>query len=316
MRVLGAEMNEDPVEGIDEALLEVFEDPAFAPAYDLIGGLAGLGVHALERRARRTGPPLAERVLARLESMARPQTEGLSWPSGTPTRRALQDDVKPEDIWFNVGLSHGVPGVLAILARLATFPELCERARRLLAGGVTWFRAQRMPPDSISAFPDYVAPGKTSEPARLAWCYGDPGVAAALLAAARALGDAALESFAIEVAHVAARRPLDTTQVVDTGLCHGSAGIAHVFHRLHRATGDTVCRDAALAWFERCLARVEDRPNIAGFPTFSFDRNRDGEFIEDPALLTGAAGTGLALIAAISDREPAWDRFLLLDRVD
>src|SRR6185436_16506512 len=55
MRLLGADPEEDPVEGIDEALLEVFEDAAFRPDYDLICGLAGLGVHALERRERRTG---------------------------------------------------------------------------------------------------------------------------------------------------------------------------------------------------------------------------------------------------------------------
>lgn len=55
LRLLGASDGEDdPVEGIDEALLAVFEDEAFRPAYDLIGGLAGIGVHALERRERRT----------------------------------------------------------------------------------------------------------------------------------------------------------------------------------------------------------------------------------------------------------------------
>jgi hypothetical protein len=32
----------------------------------------------------------------------------------------------------------------------------------------------------------------------------------------------------------------------------------------------------------------------------------------DPGFLTGAAGVGLALLAAISDVEPEWDRVLLL----
>ena len=101
--------------------------------------------------------------------------------------------------------------------------------------------------------------------------------------------------------------------IANAGLCHGSAGVAHLFHRLHRATGDAACREAALAWFERCLVRVDDLPNVAGFPTFSFERNRDGEYVEDAGVLTGAAGTGLALLAAISPEAPAWDRFLLTD---
>ena len=313
LRVLGAGDEDDPVEGIDEALLGLFADPAFRPAYELIGGLAGIGVHALERRARPTGPALAAAVLDRLEALARPQPIGLSWPSGGLTRRAVADEVEPGDVYFNLGLSHGVPGVLAVLARLVAFPELRTRVTPLLAGGSEWLLAQRLPDGGVAAFPDYVAHDITPAPARLAWCYGDPGVAVALLAAARALGDPALERAALAVAHVAARRDPASSQVVDAGLCHGSAGVAHLFHRLHRATGDAACREAALAWFERCLVRVDDLPNVAGFPTFSFERNRDGEYVEDAGVLTGAAGTGLALLAAISPEAPAWDRFLLTD---
>ena len=313
LRVTGATGGEDPVEGIDEALLGVFDDPAFRPAYDLIGGLAGLGVHALERRARPTGPLLAERILSRLEEMSRPQATGLSWPSGAMTRRAITDDARPEETYFNLGLSHGIPGILAILARLAAFPSLRERALRLLAGGAAWFAEQRLPAGGIGAYPDYVADDIAPEPARLAWCYGDPGVACALWAAAQALDDRALRALALDVAHVAARRSFETAQVVDAGLCHGSAGVAHLFNRLYQASGDALLRDAAIAWFERCLERVTDRPAIAGFPTFCFERDRAGEYVEDPGLLTGAAGTGLALVAAISATDPEWDRFLLVD---
>lgn len=313
LRVLDVADESDPVEGIDDALLGLFADPAFRPGYDLIGGLAGMGVHALERRARPSGPRLAAEVLGRLEGMAYAQDVGVSWPSGGLTRRAMEADVAPDERYYNVGLSHGIPGVLAILARFASFPELRARVTPLLEGGAAWLLRQRLAPGAISAFPDYVAHDIRPEPARLAWCYGDPGVAASLFAVARALGDAALEREALATAHVAARRTFESSQVVDAGLCHGSAGVAHVFNRLYQASGDETCRAAAIAWFERCLERVESVPNIAGFATFSFERDRGGEYVEDAGLLTGAAGTGLALIAAISDRSPEWDRFLLLD---
>jgi hypothetical protein len=35
--------------------------------------------------------------------------------------------------------------------------------------------------------------------------------------------------------------------------------------------------------------------------------------VADATLLTGAAGVALVLAAAVSDEEPAWDRFLLVD---
>lgn len=304
---------DDPNADVDDALLAGLEDPTFVPAYDLIDGLAGHGVYALERRGRAAALPLASSVLERLENTACTQSVGLSWPSGLITRTAQGKNVAPDETYFNLGLSHGVPGVIAILARFVAVPELRERALPLLEGAVEWIQAQRLPAAMNGAFPDHVARDVTPEPARAAWCYGDPGVAAALFAAARALERPSLEAFALDVAHAAARRDPSTTGVVDAGLCHGSAGLAHIFHRLYRASGDEECRRAAIAWFERLLTRVTDRPNVAGFATFCFERVRDGEYVEDPAWLTGAAGVGLVLISALTDPAPTWDRALLLD---
>jgi len=313
LRLLGQASGDDPNADVDEALLAGLGDPTFAPAYDLIDGLAGHGVYALERLGRPTAIPLAARVLARLAETACPQEVGLSWPSGALTRTAQGRDVSPDETYFNLGLSHGVPGVIGVLARFATVPELRPRALPLLEGAVAWMVEQRLPPGAAGAFPDYAAREPATEPARVAWCYGDPGVAAALFAAARALARPELEAFALGVAHAAARRDFAATGVVDAGLCHGTAGVAHAFHRLARASGDDECRRAAIAWIERTLLRVEDRPNVAGLPTFCFERTREGEWMEDPAWLTGAAGVGLVLVSALSDPPPTWDRPLLLD---
>lgn len=312
--LFGADPTEDPNESIDEALIGALEDPSFVPAYDLIDGLAGMGVYALERARRPTGPVLASLILGRLESFACPQTVGLSWPSGLITRSAQGKDVLPNETYFNLGLSHGVPGVIGILARfLAEYPHLAQRAEPLLEGAVAWILAQRLPDGMIGAFADHVAPEVEREPARLAWCYGDPGVAAALFTAGRALRRPDVEAFALEVAHIAVRRPFETTGVVDAGFCHGSAGVAHLFHRLGRAGRDETCLSAARVWMSRLLERAGDRPHVAGFPTFCFERTRDGEYIEDPALLTGAAGAGLVLLSAIDPGLPTWDRPFLAD---
>jgi hypothetical protein len=104
--------------------------------------------------------------------------------------------------------------------------------------------------------------------------------------------------------------------VVDTQLCHGSAGVAHAFARLHRATGDPACADAARFWFERTLELRRPGRGLAGFRTWSYERTREGEWMDDPRLLTGIAGTGLALLGAVADEEPAWDRAFLLSIPD
>jgi hypothetical protein len=74
------------------------------------------------------------------------------------------------------------------------------------------------------------------EPARPAWCYGDPGVAGALLVGARATGSAAWEDEALALGHGVAARPFEQTGIIDALLCHGASGVAHVLNQLYQPT--------------------------------------------------------------------------------
>jgi lantibiotic modifying enzyme len=147
-------------------------------------------------------------------------------------------------------------------------------------------------------------------PARTAWCYGDPGIAAALLVAARAVRERAWEHEAIRVGLRAAARPAEEGGVQDACLCHGSAGLGHIFHRLYRATKDKRFARAARAWFARTLATRRERAGFAGFvPSLPAARSGAGHTV---GFLTGAAGIALALVAATTPLDPIWDRALLL----
>ncbi len=318
LRVVNEKTEDDLCADIDDALLEGLHDPTFVPAYDLIDGLAGHGVYAIERWGRPLALPLATAVLDRLERTVVEQKVGHSWPSGMMTRTAQGKDVEIDETYFNLGMSHGIPGVIAVLARFMRFPELRDRSRALLEPCVHWFREQTLPESRRTAetglFPDFVSAAYDSDPARVAWCYGDPGVAAALYAASRALEDRESRDLALEALHAASHRRGENTSVTDDGLCHGTAGVAHVFAGLHAATGDNDAREAADYWFSELLRREVDLPNIAGFRTYCYERKVDGEFIEDPAWLTGAAGVGLVLISALAETTPNWDRALLLDQ--
>jgi hypothetical protein len=50
---------------------------------------------------------------------------------------------------------------------------------------------------------------------------------------------------------------------------------------------------------------------VGGFRAQLPDERERLVWIDDPGFLTGAAGIGLALLAAVSPVEPAWDRLLL-----
>jgi hypothetical protein len=95
------------------------------------------------------------------------------------------------------------------------------------------------------------------------------------------------------------------------GLFDGAAGIAHLCNRLAQATGDEWAARDARAAFRLLLAMRRPGEGIGGFRA----RLRDGRgrtlWADDPGFSRGASGIGLALLAAISEVEPAWDRLLL-----
>ena len=132
----------------------------------------------------------------------------------------------------------------------------------------------------------------------------------ALLAAARRAGEAGWEREALAIARAAAERPEETAGVVDAGLCHGAAGVAHLFHRLFQATGDPTLERAAVAWYDRTLALRRSGAGIGGFLAWDPDATGAMGWRPTSGFLSGAAGVGLALLAGLTPVEPEWDRAL------
>lgn len=296
---------------IEASLLQFLEQPT--ESYDLISGLVGIAVPVLQRIAdgspSPSSDPVARSILGHLERLARTQPTGVSWYTPATLLPPWQRELAP-DGYTNLGLAHGVPGVVAILARYIAAGVEAPRARRLLDGAVSYLQSVAGPTFGARYQAWLPAKEPRAQP-RLAWCYGDLGVAVALMSAASATGRDDWRAQALELAHGMAARPFEASAVIDTGLCHGAAGVAHLFNRLSQATGDAELARAAATWFDRTLAMRSSEP-IAGFPR---GMPVDGVTTWEPApdLLTGAIGVALALHAAISPIEPAWDQLLLAD---
>jgi hypothetical protein len=306
----GEEAGEDPVLEIDQALLGPLERSPWLGEYDLIGGLAGLGVYALERLPRPTAAALLERVVERLGELAEEREEGLAWFTPPERLPEWQREIFTRG-HYNLGVAHGLPGVLPILAGACAAGVAVERARPLLDGAVRWLFARRLEPGSDSCFGGSYTPWEPSGPTRLAWCYGDPGIASTLLAAARAVGEPEWERQALDIALAAAARGESTSHVQDAGICHGTAGLAHLFNRMYQTTGEERLAQAARRWFERTLDFQVPGEPVAGFRAWELDPAGQPAWRPDGGFLEGAAGIGLALLGATSDVEPAWDRILL-----
>ncbi|MBV9196635.1 MAG: lanthionine synthetase C family protein [Solirubrobacterales bacterium] len=301
---------EDRNDAIDEALLALLRRRGWDRAhYDLVFGLVGLGVYALERLPRPVALDCVDLVIGHLASRASHDDAGAYWwtvPSllSGPNREAYPDG------GVDLGVAHGVAGVIPFLARAATLlPE--SAAGTLLKGAVRWLLAHAVAGDGGPTIPYFVAEGAELGPARSAWCYGDPGVAAVLLVAAREARESAWEEIATGLAVRAAERPVETSGVTDAGFCHGSAGLGHLFNRMYQMTGERKLADAARFWLQRTLEVCEAAEEAIGGGSV------EGRPVpwSGRGVLEGAAGVGLVLLAASTPVEPAWDRMFLVSRL-
>lgn len=317
-RLFEAEDGEDLNGEIDAALLDRLAKSPWRDHYDLISGLVGLGVYALERLPRPSAVRCLEAIVARLAESAEqaesiePPGVGLTWHTPVDLLPAFARERTPGG-YYNLGVAHGVPGVVGLLARACLAGVAEERARPLLEGAVTWVLSEDVERGGRRRYPVAVGPGIEAQPTRLAWCYGDPGVAAALLAAARAADRSDWEAAALGIARRAAATPPAESGAVDPGLCHGAFGLAHLYNRMHQATGATHLGETARRWYEIGLDMRSTERGIAGFSSWDFQVGTEPEWVDDPGFLTGAAGVGLALLAATTEIAPEWDRVLLLD---
>ncbi len=307
---------DDPNAAVDAALRELLLQSPWRGDYDLVSGLVGFGCYALERLPQPAGVTGLALVVDGLDGLAERTAGGITWRTAPERLPSEQCEEYPEG-YYDVGLAHGVPGVIALLGQVGARGDEGldgprQKARALLDGAVAWLLAQE-PDDRAQSFPYWVGPGISPTPARLAWCYGDLGVAVALLQAARGAREPAWEREALRIAHRAAARPAEQSGVVDCGLCHGAAGVGHLFNRLFQATGDETLGVAARGWLARALAMRQPDQSIAGFSAMMPDpeRPREVRWVAERGLLEGAAGVALALLAATTEREPEWDRMLL-----
>lgn len=299
---------------LDRALLDAVErfderPPEYAHL-DLIFGLAGQALYACARlpriRARRT----LEAIVRALDRRSLPSAGGVTWLS-TPRSNPKPDQI-PGEV-HDLGIAHGIPGILAALGYILEAGVAVRTTRRLLDGGTRWLLRHAHHRDG-PAF-DIYAPREPAphddhalppSPARLGWCYGDPGAVAALLRVAHVRRDGELRAAAMAIVdRILGIR--DDPSVRDAGLCHGHAGLLHICNRLYQATGDPRARDAAIHWAERTLVvRAGPSAIVEG-------RARHTSPYRPLRFLMGAAGSALALLAAVSPRAPLWDRFLMLD---
>jgi len=301
LRGQGFEVDANATEEVDQLLLAALARP-WRGDFDLVSGLVGFGAYALEGPMNEPRSRILEGAIASLASLAQPRAAGCSWLAPAIY---LEEDPRFPDGGDNFGLAHGTPGAIALLGAAVARGLCVEVARPLLERAVAWLLTydQVQHPYCRYAY-SMVDPTQRS---RLAWCYGDPGVAVALHTAARGLHDEHRLVEAQALITSSTRCPPERSGVEDAALCHGALGLAHILNRLGQAMESEVLIEGARTWIRRALAMRRSDHGIAGYQS-----SHRGAWVDDPSFLTGVSGIGLGLLGAISESPPTWDQPLLL----
>jgi hypothetical protein len=302
---------------IDRNLCRLVSLRPWPGRYELCRGLVGLGLYALERLPRPAAAECLAGIVDRLAEESIRQGAGITWLS-KPQFSTARDRAAYPDGHYDLGVAHGVPAVVAVLAAACAWGVQPEKSRELYQGAVAWLLSQREPGAAEARFAAFAnlegaTDGASLRPPRSAWCYGDPGVAAVLYAAARVVADDDLEAHALALARHATRRPVERCGVVDAPLCHGAAGLAQIYNRFWQSTGEPIFGEAARYWFGRTLAMQRPGCGVGGFSAWRpvIPGSSELGWVADPSLVS-ALGIALSLTASCTTVEPDWDRVMLL----
>jgi lantibiotic modifying enzyme len=214
------------------------------------------------------------------------------------------------DTIFNLGLSHGVPGIIIILGLIyEKFDAYKENCRLLIESAINWMLSTKTP-EQRSDYPDSIINGQSTGNSTLRWCYGDLGIGMSFYLTGLRLANEDWQREGIETISKCARRIKKEIAVIpDSHLCHGVAGVGHIFNRAYQYTQLEEFKEAAIFCFDTVLSRVlyNDDKNVI----FLADKGDFG-LVPFGGVMEGSTGIALTLLAAISAIEPKWDRLFLL----
>ncbi|SHN02903.1 lanthionine synthetase C family protein [Chitinophaga sp. CF418] len=301
---------DDMFEEVDEILGQEMLGALHQGQHDFLHQGLGIALYFLERDAHPQAKQYLTDLVSTLASTAVKTEDGISWQDhltglgGKP----------PGEVTFNMGLAHGVPAIISVLGMIHHKGIAVTQTNDLIRQGITWIlKAENSPEEGLTAlYPvltDATHQALTGKQSRLGWCYGDLGIATLLLNTGIWLQDNTYQEKALQIFHhTLTHRNIKNSNVYDACLCHGSAGIAHIYRRAWLQTKDPALLTGATYWLQETLQMNTHKDGPGGFRFYA----KDG-YENSYGILEGVAGIGLALMAAIDENtDPLWDRCMLL----
>jgi len=221
----------------------------------------------------------------------------------------IQDTIEEDRV--NIGLAHGIVSILKFCVQCYANKVSKKASHALAQKIINYLRSNQNVNKDCSYFSNLIIDNiENNEGSRLGWCYGDLTIAYVLYQSAILFKDSDIEEFALEVFYHSMKRVTgERTYVRDAGLCHGTAGIAHIYNKMWYLTKDKSFKNACDFWIDQTLKFDKFDDTISGYKLYYPPTNT---YLPSSGLLEGSVGVGLVLISYLTG-DFDWDYCLMLN---
>lgn len=286
--------------------------------YDPIQGIVGVARYALENLHLPSFESFVKKALGALVGLCQPLHYKQSILPGWYVSPNDEINSRHRDQYpkgnFNLGLAHGIPGVLAFLAIALLRGIEVDGQKETIALVAAWIRKKAFLkaticwPYSVSWEEEVDGQIAAKTTAKDAWCYGAPGIARSLFLAGKALQDRELKSFAISAFKDIFARTRDDWQLPGPTLCHGISGLLLITRKMVKEEG---CEDLEpqLQKLQEILFSYYQPEFIWGFKDIETCRHGKCE-VSKAGFLEGSAGILLTLL--VDSEQSNWHLPLMI----
>ncbi len=238
-------------ESTDETLYECMMYFIKSNNYDYLHGSLGIANYF----ANRNTPKTVEYVNVFINSLS----EAVIRIEGTDCI-GLLTEVKSEekgDYAYNFSLSHGMASILYFLDKCNSTLDLKDngKSEKIMQGLLNFFENHRNDLSQYNSFyPSWIGENSIHKNARIGWCYGDLSIASVFLNLKSDIKGEKHFNHAVElIDHSLKRTDPVKESILDAGICHGSSGLALIYHEAYLSTGKEEYLKLSDYWLEHSL---------------------------------------------------------------
>jgi hypothetical protein len=212
---------------------------------------------------------------------------------------------------INLGIAHGITSILKNATDCYKKGIQKTKSKAIALSIINYLIKNKNNDISSSYFPYFVGNLKSENQfSRLSWCYGDLGISYILYQSSIVFNKDKIANFAMNVLiHTTKRVSEEETNIVDAGICHGSAGVAHIYNKMWHKTQNPIFKEAMEHWILKTIEYAISKNNMVNYNSYNPTSKKSKL---NYSLLEGSAGVGLVLQSYLTG-DFTWDYSLMLN---